>query len=635
MIFYFDEFQGGYSTDLPPERMDPNMLTTSENIYWKSKFLKRQGSSDLSTSDISAAVLQGSARARVNSINYTFLASETASGTVGFFYGLNGNGTLTEIDNTFSFATGEVELAVFGAFVIAVNGTDKPAVIYYDTDTSDIVILNLETYDTRTRTDSDWWAGQYDADGTTDALMYINDTTEAQTASVDFQLSSGVTGDGFFLAGDLTYNKVIFNDTGGAGTVDTTYTYYQGSDVWGTCDLVTTPDWSSSGDVTLEFNYPTDWAQYDGTNPTLNNRFAIRGSFTTPPAASVDCGLLQVYHTQYLTQIFGDERPKTVSTHLNRLYLGFDSIVNFSPPVGNTAGTLKGWGQFDFDIFEEGGPTVLAMRSMGEYLAIIKAAAIYGYFGNVWENREVRLLSTSGTTRGRTCAVVNDVLFFLAHDGVRAFTDLRDVIVSKHIKTDLDSYTKTNACATNYKGEYWLGFPSNDVMLWFDPDTFRTDDMGDGRVSFYKFPSLHPSNLVWHENDDDDDYLEALDNTSLVVKRYQDGAWKDGTVDISITAKYKPTSFGDVIRKKRYTRAKFETSYCGAFTFSIFGEYNETSHIVTGTTGTDPGTNGHYHTEYTVPYKIDGNNVGLEFKNTSSGDVTFYGFALEVFRREY
>lgn len=618
MVFYFNELNGGYTTDLPPEQAGRNMLSTAENVYWKSSLRKRQGKSVLATTDISASVLCGMARAYINSDWYTIVAREDASGDVNFYYGLDSNGTLTAINNSFDWSSGEVEMAVFGSYVVAVNGVDKPAIIYYD---SGWQIESLEAYDTRTRADSDWWAGQYDDSES----AYTDDTDDAQSsATADFQYASTATDDGFFIASAFTFNKVTFADVEDAGTVDVTYQYYKGDSTWGTCDIDTPPDWTSS-DVSLEFNFPTDWELYDGDEDTLNNRMVIRAKFTTPPAAAKNCGEIELYHTQYLTQILADARPKHVCTHMSRLYLSEGNNVNYSPPE-----RLTGWNEYDTEVFAEGGSEIEAMVSMGEYLAVMKASAIYGYFGNIWENRVVDLLANVGTIRGRTCKVVNGALLYLAHDGIHLFSGRRDIHVSKHIRNDVDDYTKTNACAESYQGEYWIGFPSNDVVLWADPDTFRTDDRGDGVLSFYKFTGLSPKQMLWQNGADDNNYLLAIEGTDIY--RYQDGNYADGTTDIAVTIKLKPESFDKPLTDKRYTRAKIEVSKAGTFTFSAYSDNDDA--IMTDTADSGTGT-GHHVETFSLPYTLDGKNISLEYKNTGSIDVTFYGFSLETFERRY
>lgn len=624
MVFYYNAFDGGYSVDLPHDKYEKEMLSTAQNVYWDGRLRERSGVSDYATTDVGADKYNGMCRAYLNSTWYTIVARETSSGDVNFYYGLTDDGTLTEIDNTFDWASGTVEMKQFGSYVVAVNGVDKPAVIYYD---SSMTVENLETLDTRTREDDDWYAGQYDDGEST----YADDTDNAQTASVDFQYAGTATGDGCFVAGVFTFNKITFGDvTPLGGTGDVTYEYYKGS-TWGTMDLTATPDWNpgATADIDVEFNYPSDWEIYDGTEDILNGRYVIRITFGDPPAAAKECGELTVYHTQYLTQIMGDERPQAVEVHMSRLYLAANNSVNYSPPE-----QITGWTAYDLEIFREGGPKVLAMRSMPDYLAVIKSSAIYGYFGNIWQNREVRLLNANvGALSARSCAVVNNTLFFLSRDGIRVHMGEMTKVVSKHIKTDVSSYTGTNACAVNYEGKLLMAFPSNDVVLWADPDTYRQDELGDGRLSFYKFTGIEANQMSYHYDDADNGYLLAIKNSTPTIQRIFDGNYQDGTVDITTKVKTRPISGGVPLQKKHYTRAKIETnSGIGFFTFRLYGEYDRVEAEGTMDSGT---ATGHYNDYFGIPYTIDGNTIAMEIECTASVEVEVYGFALEAGKRRY
>jgi len=621
MVFNFNEFTGGYATDLPPERMEAKMLSISENMVWDRKYKSREGSSELATTDVSASILQGGFRGYLNSTWYTFLAVENASADVNIYYGLDDCGTLTAIDNTFDLSSGEFEFDQLGDYIVAVNGVDKPTIIYYD---SGMTIKTLEANDVRTRGDSDWWAGSY----TNSTGVYASDTDDAQSASIDFQYCNASM-DGFFVAGAFTFNKIYMNDVHPAGSTDVTYQYYKGDDAWGTMDLVATPDFDGAGtaDVSIEFNYPSTWTTYDGTatgEEDMTDRFVARVLFDTQAVAK-SCGEIEISNTQYFSFITDDARSKHVWTHLSRLYLSDDNNVQYSK-----AERLTGWDEYDTEGFYEGGKEILAMRSIGDYLAIIKGNGIYGYFGNVFSNREVRFLQNSGTVNGRSCTVINGQLFYLAHDGVHRYADNNDSIVSKHIQSDIDSWTKTNACSVEYNGKYWLAFPSNDVVLWADPDTYRRDEMGDGRLSFYKLKGLTPKQMLWNRGEDDDDYLTAIQGTGIY--RYQNDTHLDGTVDITTSIESKEYSFGEFQKKKRYTRAKFETSKIGTIDVSLYGEYKGASMDASIDTGT--GT-GHYSGYINVPYTIDGNNVAFSFTHTGSTDVVFYGVSLDAIGRKY
>ena len=625
MVFYFTDFRGGYAVDLPPERMEATMLKTAQNVYWRDGLQKRGGVSTYATTDISSYVsIRGMTRQYINNTWYTIAALENASGDVTFHYGLNNCGTLTAIDATYKWSSGyDVEFDTLDNKVVAVNGSNKPAIIYYS---SGWVIKNLEANDPRVREDDDWWAGQYDASGP----VYTDDTTDAQstTGSADFQYV-GTSGTGCYVAGTFTFNKIIFKNAEALGvTSDATYQYYKGSSVWGTMDLATTPSWVT-GDVTLEWNYPSDWETWDGTEETMAGRYVARLYFTTPPAAVKYCTNLEISHTQYLTQIMADERPATVCTHLNRLYLGVGNNVNFSPPY-----RLTDWNEYDVEVFEQGGHEIKAMRSMGENLAVLKEGAIYGYFGNVWENREVRLLSTVGTIRGRTAQVVNNILFFLAKDGFRYFYGTDSKLISKHINTDVLGYTATNANAVNYRGEYLCVFPSNSIGLWFDPDTLRNDDRGDGRVSFYKFTGMTFDVMNWHSGGSDDGYLLGAQNiSSRLIKRLQNGNYYDGTsTDIAVVVQTKDYSNDEPLRKKRYTRTKIDVTQSGVYQYRIYDEYS--ANYVELTVDAGFGST-HFHYDIAIPYTIDGNTFSQYLSQTGSGDVVVYGFAIDAIGRKY
>ncbi len=394
-------------------------------------------------------------------------------------------------------------------------------------------------------------------------------------------------------------------------------------------DVATTPDWLTSGDITLEWNFPADWELWDGTEETMAGRYVSRLTFTTPPAAAKSCQYLQVYHTQYLTEIMANEKPDHVVNYLNRIYLSAGNNVNYSPPY-----RVTGWNEYDTEIFEEGGKSIQAMRSCGETLLVLKDSAIYGYFGNVWEDRYLKLLVNVGTVNGNTAKVIDGALFFLARDGFRYFYDANSKIISKHINTDVLSYTASNAFAVNYQGQYWCCFPSNNVMLWFDPDTYRVDDMGDGRVSFFKFTGITVSGMSWHYGGDDDGYLLGWQNIGgRIIKRLQNGNYYDGTsTDIATVFQSRDVSHDTPLLKKRSVRAKVDTSKSGTFAFRVYDEYSQNYVEATLDSGTGAG---HFHYDISIPYTMDGMTNSYYLSNTGSVDVTIYGFAVETAGRVF
>jgi len=626
MVSYYTDFRGGYAVDLPPEKMEPSMVKTAQNLFWKNGLQKRQGVSTYSTTDISSYITKGFTRQYINSTWYSFAALANASGDVSFWYGLNEVGTLTGIDAGYVWATGDVEFAddLIDGKLVAVNGVNKPAVISFSGTFS---IANLESLDARTRGDDDWWAGQYDPSGD----VYTDDTIDAQStgATADFLVAPMASNAGCYVAGTYTYNKIIFNSMAAAASGTVAYEYYKGSSAWGTMDVASAPAWTS-GNVALEWNFPSDWEAWDGAEDTMAGRYVARLKFSgTRATDGVSCTNLSISHTQYLTQIMADERPSRVAVHGNRLYLAAGNNVNFSPPY-----RLTDWNGFDTDVFEQGGNQIEAMRSMGEYLAIVKESAIHGYFGNTWDDRYIKVLTQVGTVNGRTARVVNNALFFLAKDGFRYFSGNDSRRISKHIQSDIDGYTKTNANAVNYKGEYWCCFPSNSVMLTFDPDTIRVDDMGDGRVSFFKFTGIAVNMMAWNYGGTDNGYLFGAQTIGTnLIQRIDNGNYFDGSsTDIAIVVHTKDTSENEPLRDKRYTRTKVDISKSGIFQYRIYDEYSQNYVEATMDSGTGSG---HFHTYFSIPYTIDGMTFSQYLSNTSTVDVSIYGFAIEAIGRKY
>ena len=164
------DFRGGYATDLTDSLMPDNMLNVASNAQWRGYLKKRSGISKYSATDLSSFVgMKGGIRAKLNSTWYTIVALDDDSYV--HFYSATTT-SLTVIDADYHFTKGKnVEFAYLDGYVVAVNGTDKPAAIYYS---GALVIDDLEALDVRTRDESSWWAGQY-TDGTT---TYTDDTTE-------------------------------------------------------------------------------------------------------------------------------------------------------------------------------------------------------------------------------------------------------------------------------------------------------------------------------------------------------------------------------------------------------------------------------------------------------------------------
>jgi len=235
---------------------------------------------------------------------------------------------------------------------------------------------------------------------------------------------------------------------------------------------------------------------------------------------------------------------------------------------------------------------------------------------------------------------VGNFIAFVATDGIYVWNGETVSKVSKHIQTDIDSYTLTNAAATVWKNEYWVSFPTNSVVLVFDPDTFRTDDMGDGRVSFSKFTPYKATQFIPCSGDSDTGYLLATVNqASPYIARCdygtQDNITAATNIDMRVKTKY--FNFGNFNTPHKYGRVKIKikdvTAHAGERHTVTFhrddGDAYETFEAMV------PKGSGYWTEEMRVPYTVDGNTFSVEVRHRESTLSTLIGCSIEVDERSY
>lgn len=644
MIANSYDFRGGYHTNLPPENTPDNMVLEGQNLYWKGQIKKRPGWTNLSTdATVNGNTVRGFERAFMNSTWYNIVAIDDGS-DVNFYYG--DDGAYTAIDASFDWTTGvDVEMAVFNNKVIAVNGTDKPAVIYYD---SAFIVKTLEAYDARDRTNDEWFAGQWD-DGA--SPEFIDDTTDAQSDTADdFQLANTTNNDGFYIAGVSVFNKIVLTSASQFdGSPVAEYSYYAGDSTWTTFTPTTAPTWTAaSGDRTIEFDLPFDsdglllWKLYGDVTGQVDpasksggalNRFIIRVRFTTAPSSAQTADYMALSHTQYLSQIFLNEKPQAVEVHQDRLFLAAGRAFRYSPP-----NQVTGWKSREIGSCEDGGLKIVAMQSSDGFLALFKEEAVYRLFGTTTNNFVLRPYPQEGITGPRACAYVDKAIIYVADDGIRGLLGETSVLASRHIQTDFDGWTKSNAVVANYEGNAVISFPTNDTILWVDPDTLRQDDSdaGEGRVSFWEWTGLAADQIVYGGGAGDNGYLilHDMDNNRFVrnTTNGYDVAFDTTETAITTTLQTKYSSFGVPGNLKINRRVKVEVSKSGDYTLTMYannGDSNATATIASGI-----GT-GHYTADISIPYTLDKYNLSYKLVNATVNAVSIYGFATDVDRRTF
>ena len=652
-LLQLTDFSGGYATDLDSEQMAPNELLTATNCQWRNKIVKRKGTNQYADVSSSTDDLLGGCRVFLND-TWIFIIAKEASSAVKLYQGTSTSYTeITDEKNVAYTLTADKEVffsEVIGGSVLAVNGTDRPTVIHYDADKTGgagFVARALDRYDERVREIADWTAGQYDHTGGAEEKLYTDDTTDAQDdGTADFAMSGAATDDGHYIASDFVFTLITYDTIASSDVSNNpvaTFNYWNGS-AWVAItsfnqDLRTT--WAT-GDKTVEFELPLDadgdllWKPYDSgdtesasAESLLTNKFAIKVAFTTVPTGAMTCKKIsKVAHTHYLTQIMKDDKPSCVTVHKHRPVFGANKVVQLGK-----INSVKGWDAYDVEYAALGGKEVKWLVTHQDYLAIIKENAIYGLYGNSLASWSFKTIANVGTISGPSVQVVKDILFMLGTDGnIYAWNGSSHTTVSSHIKTDLDSFTRTDAVATKWQGEYWLSFPTNSTVITSDPDTFRIppNSNGEGRMSFYKFTSYRVDQFINVEGADETLSLRLIgtDRTGGAEKlRYLDnGATDHGSAAITMTMKTKEFSDNSYGVMKRVGRIKATIdSGNGNHTVTVGNNEGDTSaHTITNTT------------DYITPsYTVDGERVFIQLAHSGATTSGVSGFAMPLAGRRF
>lgn len=650
MIVETYDFRGGYASDLAPQVMPENMVLEGQNLYWKGKLKGRPGWDNLSTdATLNGATIQGFCRAYINSSWMNIVAVDNGS-NVQFYRGDTGSYTVIQDEDsqTYSWTTAtQVELrAVPGqGKVIAVNGTDKPCIIYYD---SAYIAKDLEAYDVRTRGDDEWYAGLWD---NSETPPFVDDTSDAQsTTADDFQIATTTANDGFYIAGVTVFNKVVIKNCpqlGGSPVAE--YTYYAGNNTWTAVSPTTTPNWTAAeGDKTLEFDLPfgTDgtllWDTYgdldsqsdpSGVSGGALNRYIFRIRFTTAPSGAASADYLQVSNTQYLSQLFLNEKPALVEIHKDRVFLSSGNAFRFSPP-----NAVTGWYSQDIEYCDEGGEKIRCLVSARDYLAIFKDAAVYRYHGTTTNNFTLRKSFGPGCTSPRGAAFLGNVVIYTAKDGIRVLAADNSVCVSRHIQTDYDGWTTTDTAVVSWDGNAVISFPTDGIILWADPDTIREDnsDAGEGRLSFWEWTGASVDCWDYASGSGDNGNLLGWDSSDgRILKDSSNGydvAYDTTETNVTNTLQLRYDSHGAPGTRKMFKRQKVDISKSGEWTVTLYADEGQRTASRTIQSGT--GT-GHFVKMYPIPYTLDGRNLSVKLVNATSNAVEMYGVSTESERRVF
>lgn len=656
--FEFTDFRGGYCSDVPNRQMVDTELLTADNCYWRDGITSRGGKA--SYASISGCGIRGGIRARIKDVWYTIVAASTTASGVLLKIGTDTaysnltypSATVAQLASTYA-----VQFCYLDNKVVAVNGSDKPHVIYQMPSATN-VIDTMESYDTRYQDDADWKAGQVHATAT-GTFIYVDDTTAAQDdTTADFSIASTTVTSGWWAACNGTFNKVRLFTCEAIATTSFTYSYYghasmSASGTWVSFTPITVPTWTAAGDKVVEMNWPVDPTTGEGlmlqfpsvtagVADDLAGRFAIRAvAVDIPSASAANAAYLKLDHTQYLTQICLDDRPDTVATHKSHIFLGMGNWMR----VGRL-NQVTGWEYATKEYFSEGG-FIQQMLTHGDYLAILLDNAIFSVTGNSWENWATKFLTAErGAAGKRGAVVVGDELYFMARDGIYSWNGSRLLKVSKHIRSDIEGEDASTAVATDWKGEAWFSFPTSGKVYLFDPDTIRQDDAGDGRVSFYRFPTYTTSLFLSYDGAEDNGYFMGVRNLAATAPRLErlesdDVDYCNGaTATIPVTLMTRYLDFGNPHQPKTFRRIKVKvmesTSTAGSvynlrfYRQDKFGGASYSVATITAGAGSDE-----YIEEMALPPATDGKAFSLYINHDSQAKAYFLGFAIEVEGRKF
>ena len=566
----------------------------------------------------------------------------------------------------------DTQFAVIGERVVGVNGYDEPWLIYCDGATASSIVANtIERYDTRYRDADSFVAGRYDAT----VPDYTTDNTARATGATstgNFPLFASTASTGFFIGCDYTFNKLIFTQASmPGGSVSWTFQYhgfpsYGASATWVTmsqASMIQTTNWATTTtNITLEWPkaFVTEGARIDLAmsdrrvmTPDLGTsslalvggfKYAVRAVMADATVTMGICGLVKVQDTQYLSDLLLDDKPDTVVQHKNHIFMGMGNWVRYSNADQPNVDGLKDW-QDDYKQVYRSGGTIKQMVSHLDYLAVILEDAICGIIGNAWSNWTFRELAKHGGVSKRGAAVVGQNLYYIGEDGLWQWNGTQQYNVTKGIKDDIDSWTLTDAAAVEYKDEIWLSFPTNKVMLKADPDTFRADNMGNGRLSFYKFTNFTTHGWLYCKGDSDNGYLLGWDNNVPGLVRADNDTvdFVTSTASIDFIGETKNLTFDDENAVKQYRRVKLTMADMASaatatdtkclYQYSFINKDGYGDNTAYATVTVSACASGIFEKDVTLPYTMDGKRLRVRMRHSATSTAKFFGFSVGMRRR--
>jgi len=597
----FQDFSGGFHTDTPSSFMADSDLLLAENCYWHDGLTMREGYS--LRHRFEGHTILGFLRSDITGAALDYVVTKDTTFQV-WLQIENGESYDTLPLTLISAQETKVRMIEYAGAIVIVGtaGHSKASIVQFLNNSYSE--SSLDALDIRTREYYDWNAGRASFGTYTDA------TIPAQSGEPWMLAPS--SGEGFYIASDLVFNRIKIKDV--SAPVISVTVRISTSSGW---EEVTPKVLTLADTIVIEFDLEFEGTQITFTPSALENHFkgqyVVEVSFLLEgesPSGRIEA----IHHTQYVTQITGNENPTDAAVYRSMLCLAAGNVVNFSPPDA-----LSGWRADDVEVFIEGGKGIKRLLNFKDSMLVFKERTLYGFSGNSLNNPTVTRIADIGTTQADSVVPFENQVLFISGENVILYDGVTTAVVSGHIAKELKGKFATPSCAAFcQKGNYLLIASGNGYL--FVPSTLRKNSAGDFLVSVFKF-TRHAFQGLGARNDVNE--LAAWQEGSLYTLF-------SGTTDagdpIPMEMRTKHMDFGYPGSLKRFFRFKPMGIIHGEEEGEFLVQFVTDSVRATAYWIKKPDL-----TRYvSLPYETDGETLQLWIASYSDKGARLSGFALGI-----
>jgi hypothetical protein len=593
------DFSGGFHTDTPSSFMADSDLAMAENCYWKDGLRIRKGFTVKAT--FPGETIIGFLRSSISGVMRDYIVAKTEVGVVLHIEKDDGYTSLPL--SLISPQEAFVRIVEYSGLIVIVGkeGHSRASIIQYLGGA--YLETSIDALDTRTREYYDWNAGRVSGS------VYTDDTLAAQAGLWTLCPASG---EGFYIASDLVFNRIEIADF--SGSIAGVTVRISTKDGWKT---VSPRIAMTANRLEIEFDLEFEGSEIVFAPSPLETKFkdqyAVEVSFLLE-SASLTGSIEKVQHTQYFRQITGNENPTDAAIYRSMLCLAAGNVVNFSPPDA-----ISGWRGDDVEIFVEGGNGIKRIINFKDSMLVFKERALYGFSGNSLNSPTVTRIADVGTDQPESVVSLESEVMFTSKDKVILYDGSTTAVVSDHIAKELAGKLQPGACAiSDREGRYFV--QGLNAGYLFHPATLRRNTAGAFIISVFKFTNHAFSGLASRTDVDEIAGWKADTLYTLFSSTTDDGEL------IAFDIRTKDMDFGFPGSQKRFFRLK------------PIGMYNadEESEFLVQFTADKVRTHEAWISEkgfsgfLSIPYEMDGFLLSVRLASYSHTDARIQGFALDM-----